>query len=145
MNTITISDGENGAMITYTDNEIARMITELKESKERSERLGDSTVNLNKDIRTLREKVRDFFSEVEWEDGKQTVSKSDVNELLESIGSHKLTSTYGGAFTITGTFQVEAEDEYEAANKLTENIEVNFYEGDITIDDTTTDDVCEDY
>jgi len=145
MNTITISDGENGAMITYTDNEILRMIAELKECKERSERLGDGNVNLNKDIRTLREKVRDFFSEVEWQDGEQTVTKSDVNELLESIGTNKLTSTYGGSFTITGTFQVEAEDEDEAANKFVESVDVNFYEGDITIDDTTTDDVSEDY
>ncbi len=145
MNTITISDGENGAMITYTDNEIARMIAELKDYKDRQERLGDANANLSKDIRTLREKVRDFFSEVEWEDGQQTVSKYDVNELLESIGSNKLTSTYGGSFTITGTFQIEAEDAREAENKFVENVDVNFYEGDITIDDTTTDDVSEDY
>ena len=120
MNTITISDGEshNGAMITYTDHEIVRMITELKDYKDRQERLGDANVNLNKDIRTLRENVRDFFSEVEWEDGEQTVSKSDVNELLERIGSHKLTSRYGGTFTITGTFQVEAEDVNELVKKV---------------------------
>jgi hypothetical protein len=147
MNTITISDGEsnNGAMITYTDNEIARMIAELKDYKDRQERLGDANVNLNKDIRTLREKVRDFFSEGEWNDGEFSASKSDVNELLESIGANRLTSTYGGSFTITGTFQVEAEDENEAANKFIESVDVNFYDGDITIDDTTTDDVSEDY
>ena len=147
MNTITISDGEsqNGAMITYTDHEIVRMITELKDYKDRQERLGDANVNLNKDIRTLRENVRDFFSEVEWSDGEQTVQKSDVNRLLESIGANRLTSTYGGSFTITGTFQVEAEDEDEAGSKFVEGVDVNFYEGDITIDDTTTDDISEDY
>ena len=147
MNTITISDTEshNGAMITYTDHEIARMIAELKEWKERSANLGDSNINLNKDIRTLREKVRDFFSEGEWNDNEFSASKSDVNELLESIGANRLTSTYGGSFTITGTFQIEAEDEDEAGSKFVEGVDVNFYEGDITIDDTTTDDIAEDY
>ena len=147
MNTITISDTEsqNGAMITYTDHEIVRMITELKDYKDRQERLGDANVNLNKDIRTLREKVRDFFSEGQWDDFEFSANKSDVNELLESIGANRLTSQYGGSFTITGTFQVEAEDEDEAANKFVEGVDVNFYEGDITIDDTTTDDISEDY
>ena len=147
MNTITISDTEsqNGAMITYTDHEIVRMIAELKEWKERSTNLGDSNINLNKDIRTLREQVRDFFSEGQWDDNEFSASKSDVNELLESIGANRLTSQYGGSFTITGTFQVEAEDEDEAANKFVEGVDVNFYEGDITIDDTTTDDISEDY
>jgi hypothetical protein len=147
MNTITISDGEsqNGAMITYTDHEIVRMIAELKDYKDRQERLGDANVNLNKDIRTLREKVRDFFSEVEWQDGEQTVSKSDVNELLESIGTNRLTSTYGGSFTITGTFQVEAENEDDAESKFTEGVDVNFNEGDITVDDVRAEDIAEDY
>lgn len=147
MNTITISDIEshNGAMITYTENEITRMIAELKDYKNKEDQLGDANVKLSKDIRTLRQQVRDFFSEVEWSDGEQTVQKSEVNELLESIGANRLTSTYGGTFIITGTFQVEAEDEDEAANKFVENVDVNFHEGDITIDDTTTDDIAEDY
>ena len=147
MNTITISDGEsnNGAMITYTDHEIVRMIAELKECKERGERLGDANVNLNKDIRTLREKVRDFFSEVEWSDGEQTVTKSDVNELLESIGANRLTSRYGGTFRITGTFQVEAEDVNEAESMFVDNVDVSFNDGDYTIDETEVNDVEEDY
>jgi len=147
MNTITISDGEshNGAMITYTDHEIARMIAELKEWKERSANLGDSNINLNKDIRTLREQVRDFFSEGEWNDNEFSASKSDINELLESIGANRLTSQYGGSFTITGTFQVEAENEEEAESKFTEGVDVNFYEGDITVDDVRAEDIAEDY
>ncbi len=147
MNTITISDGEshNGAMITYTDHEIARMIAELKEWKERSANLGDSNINLNKDIRTLREKVRDFFSEGEWNDNEFSASKSDINELLESIGANRLTSQYGGSFTITGTFQVEAEDVNEAESMFIDNVDVSFNDGDYTIDETEVNDVEEDY
>ena len=142
MDTITIESTQVGEpTISYTSAEVLRFIEKAKDY---------DNANLNlatayKDIRSIKEKVRDFFSEVEWQDGEQTISKSDVNELLESIGSHKLTSTYGGTFTITGTFQVEAEDEDEAANKFVESVDVNFYDGDITIDDTTTDDVSEDY
>ncbi len=147
MNTITISDGEshNGAMITYTDHEIARMIAELKDYKDRQERLGDANVNLNKDIRTLREKVRDFFSEGEWNDNEFSASKSDINELLESIGANKLTSKYGGTFRITGTFQVEAEDVNEAESMFIDNVDVSFNDGDYTIDETEVNDVEEDY
>ncbi len=145
MNTITISDGEshNGAMITYTDHEIARMIAELKDYKDRQERLGDANVNLNKDIRTLREKVRDFFSEGEWNDNEFSASKSDINELLESIDANRLTSQYGGSFTITGTFQVEAEDEDDAESKFSEGVNVDFYDGDITVDQVEVNDVEE--
>jgi hypothetical protein len=146
MDTITIMSTEVGVPnITYTSAEILRMMEELKTCKERGNTLGDSNVALNKDITKIRNHVRDFFSEVEWEDGEQTVSKSDVNIMLEAIGSDKLTSTYGGSFTITGTFQVDAEDAEEAENKFIEGVDVRFYEGDISIDDTTTEDVSEDY
>jgi len=142
MDTITIESTEVGVpTISYTSAEVLRFIEKAKDY---------DNANLNlatayKDIRSIKEKVRDFFSEVEWEDGEQTISKSDVNELLESIGSQKLTSTYGGTFTITGTFQVEAEDEDEAASMFTDNVSLDFSYGEYTIDDTTTDDVSEDY
>ena len=146
MDTITIMSTQVGVPnITYTSAEILRMMEELKYCNERGKAIGDSNAELNKTIRDIKNKVRDFFSEVEWEDGEQTVSKSDVNELLESIGSHKLTTTYGGTFTITGTFTVEAEDEDEAASMFTDNASVDFSEGDYRVEDVSTDDVSENY
>jgi len=142
MNTITIMSAVEGTPnVTYTEGEVLRYIEKAKAVDDLNDMLGKQIHA----IRDIKNKVRDFFSEGEWSDGEQTVTKSDVNELLESIGANRLTSTYGGSFTITGTFQVEAEDEDEAENKFVENVDVNFYEGDITIDDTTTDDVSEDY
>ena len=142
MNTITImSTVEGTPNVTYTEGEVLRYI-------EKAKAVDDLNEMLNKQVHAIRDvknKVRDFFSEGEWNDGEQTINKGDVNDLLESIGCYKLTSRYGGTFTITGTFQVEAEDEDEAANKFVESVDVNFYDGDITIDDTTTDDVSEDY
>ena len=139
MNTIQITTADG--VVNYTEAEIVRFIDKAK---------GIDELNnlLNKQSNTIREiknNVRDFFSEVEWQDGEQTVTKSDVNELLERIGSHKLTSRYGGSFTITGTFQVEAEDEDDAESKFSDNVDVSFYDGDITVDQVEANDIAEDY
>jgi hypothetical protein len=139
MNTIQITTTDG--VVNYTEAEIVRFIDKAKGIDDLNELL----TKQSNTIRSIKENVRDFFSEVEWEDGEQTVSKSDVNELLERIGSHKLTSQYGGSFTITGTFQVEAEDEDDARNKFEEGVDVNFYDGDITVDQTEVDEVEENY
>ena len=139
MNTIQITTADG--VVNYTEAEIVRFIDKAKG-------IDDLNTLLNQQsntIRSIKNNVRDFFSEVEWENGEQTVTKSDVNELLELIGSHKLTSRYGGSFTITGTFQVEAEDEDDAESKFSDNVDVSFYDGDITVDQTEVNDVEEDY
>jgi hypothetical protein len=142
MNTITImSTVEGTPNVTYTEGEVLRYIEKAKGIDE----LNDLLNKQYQTIRSIKENVRDFFSEVEWEDGEQTVTKSDVNELLERIGSHKLTSRYGGTFTITGTFQVEAEDADEAESMFIDNVDVSFNDGDYTIDQTEVNDVEEDY
>ena len=96
MNTIQITTADG--VVNYTEAEVLRYIDKAKGIDE----LNDLLNKQYQTIRSIKENVRDFFSEVEWEDGEQTVTKSDVNELLERIGSHKLTSRYGGTFTITG-------------------------------------------
>ena len=139
MNTIQITTADG--MVNYTEAEIVRFIDKAKG-------IDDLNTLLNQQsntIRSIKNNVRDFFSEVEWENGEQTVTKSDVNELLELIGSHKLTSRYGGSFTITGTFQVEAEDEDDAESKFSDNVDVSFYDGDITVDQVEANDIAEDY
>ena len=142
MNTITImSTVEGTPNVTYTEGEVSRYIEKAKGIDE----LNDLLNKQYQTIRSIKENVRDFFSEVEWEDNEQTVTKSDVNELLERIGSHKLTSRYGGTFTITGTFQVEAEDEDEAESMFVDNVDVSFNDGDYTIDQTEVNDVEENY
>ena len=139
MNTIQITTVDGA--VNYTEAEIVRYI-------EKAKGIDDLNTLLNQQsntIRSIKNNVRDFFSEVEWENGEQTVTKSDVNELLELIGSHKLTSRYGGSFTITGTFQVEAEDEDDAESKFSDNVDVSFYDGDITVDQVEANDIAEDY
>ena len=139
MNTIQITTVDGA--VNYTEAEIVRYIEKAKGIDE----LNDLLNKQYQTIRSIKENVRDFFSEVEWSDGEQTVQKSDVNELLESIGANRLTSRYGGTFTITGTFQVEAEDVDEAESIFIDNVDVSFNDGDYTIDQTEVNDVEEDY
>ena len=142
MDTITIESTQVGVPnVSYTSAEVLRYIEKAKAVDDLNDMLSKQVYA----IRDIKSKVRDFFSEGEWNDGEQTINKGDVNMLLESIGCYKLTSRYGGSFTITGTFQVEAEDADDAQNKFEESVDVNFYDGDITVDQTEVNDVEEDY
>lgn len=144
MNTITILNGDNMS-ITYTDTEVTRMVNELKKKAESADELNNLLNKQSNTIRSIKENVRDFFSEGQWDDSEFSSNKSDINELLELIGSYKLTTQYGGSFTITGTFQVEAEDEDDAESKFSEGVNVDFYDGDITVDQVESNDIAEDY
>ena len=112
MNTIQITTTDG--TVNYTEAEVLRFIERARET--------DAIQNISNDnrkqIETNRYKVRDFFSECEWSDGEALIQKSDVNELLESIGANKLTTKYNATYTITGTFSVECEDEDDAEAML---------------------------
>ena len=121
MNTIQVTT-EHGT-VNYTESEILRFIQKVDELDEFKQTAIDN-----------RHKVRDFFSESEWSDGEATISKSDVNALLESIGANKLTTKYNASYTITGTFSVEVDDEDDIESLFTDNVRVEFYDGDIDVD-----------
>ena len=139
MNTIQINTVDG--VVNYTESEVIRFIEKAGEvnaiqasaSEDRAQRISNTY------------KVRDFFSEIEWSDGEATISKSDVNELLESIGANKLTTKYRATYTITGTFSVDAEDADDAEAIFTDNVTVDFYDGDIDVDQVEVLDVEEDY
>ena len=138
MNTVTITsktdaEGNMLAAVTYTETEILRFI----EKAGQVDKLQDQ-------LRQIRYDVRDFFSEGEWSDGETTVNKGDTNALLERIGANKLTTKYRGTFTITGTFGVEVEDEDDAESLFTDNVNVDFYDGDIDVEQVEVHDIEED-
>jgi len=144
MNTITVLNGDNMS-ITYTDTEITRMVNELKGYKEKQEEHAEANILISRDMRTQREKVRDFFSEGQWDDGEFTASKEDVNELLQSIGANRLTTKYRATYTVTGTFSVDAEDADDAEAIFTDNVSVDFHDGNIDVDQIEVLDVEEEY
>jgi len=142
MNTITINTETDGqvATITYTEAEVLHFKKRTQEI-DAIQQVNDSQ---RKEIRDLRNAVRDFFSEGEWNDGEQTVIKSEVNDLLERIGAAKLTTKYNGTFTITGSFSIEVEDEDEIEDIITENTEISNWSADMDVDQIEVHDVEED-
>ena len=144
MNTITINtsneDGTIQSSITYTEAEVLHF-------KKRTQEI-DAIQQVNdiqrKEIRDLRNAVRDFFSEVEWQDGEQTVNKTEVNDLLERIGSDKLTTKYRGTFTITGSFNLEVEDEDEIQSIIEDNTDVSNYSAEMDVEGVEIFDIEED-
>ena len=143
MNTITISrvNEESGTPydVTYTEAEVLHFLKRTKEI----DGVQESYQSMATELRKVRNEVRDFFSEGEWSDGETTCNKGDVNAMLESIGSHKLTTKYRGNFTIYGTFELDAEDEDEVESIVTDNLSVECYAADTDIDSIELHDVEE--
>jgi len=139
MNTIQITTVDG--TINYTENEVVRFIERAKEV-DAVQQVSDLCRKEKNDSRNL---VRDFFSEGQWDDGEFTANKEDVNELLSSIGANRLTTKYRGTYTVTGTFSVDAEDADDAQTIFTDNVTVDFYDGDIEVDQVDVVDIEEDY
>jgi hypothetical protein len=140
MNTITIESPTTGDTITYTETEVRNFISKAGEVSG----LNDSITAQVQTIRSIRNEVRDFFSEGEWSDGETTINKGDVNAMLERIGAAKLTTKYNGTFTITGSFSIEVEDEDEIEDIITENTEISNWSADMNVDQIEVHDVEED-
>jgi hypothetical protein len=144
MNTISIVMPESNDTVTYNESEVLRFIQNNTELKRQVDELQAADNQRYITIRDIRNSVRDFFSEGEWSDGETTVNKGDVNLLLETIGTNKLTSKYRGTFTVTGTFNVEVEDEDDVTDVVTDGISVDFYGGDIDVEQIDVLDIEED-
>lgn len=137
MNTIQVTN-QLGDTINYTETEVLRFINKAEEL--------DAAINRNSDeVRNhakTRSKVRDFFSEREWEDRETTVTLDEVNELLNDIGSHPIQSTYSGSITIQVNFSdLDADDEDDAVNKIQDEIQVELYGALLSVDDVTVDNI----
>jgi hypothetical protein len=138
MNTIQVTT-EDGT-INYTEAEVLH----FKKRAQEVDAIQQASDNQWKQIRDIRNQVRDFFSEGEWSDGETVCNKGDVNALLERIGTHKLTTKYRGTFTVTGTFEIDAEEEDEVESTIADNLSVECYAADIDVDNIEILDIEED-
>ena len=125
MNTIAITTNEN--VVTYSELEVMRFI-------ERAGQLND-----------IKYKVRDFFSELTWDSGEATITRSEVNELLKSIQCDLIRAEYKATVTITAYITgYTAEDEDDASNCIEDDINVSIgSDGSIDIDSIEVSDVEE--
>jgi len=136
MNTIQVTT-ESGA-VNYTESEVLRFINKAGEV-DAVQQVAD---DYRKEVNENRRKVRDFFSEREWENRETTVTLDEVNELLNDIGSFPIQSTYSGSITISVNFsELEADNEDDAISKIEDDITVELYGALISIDNVSVDDI----
>ncbi len=128
MNTIDIKNPETNDTVTYTEAEVLRFI--------------QTNVRLRTFERDTLYKVRDFFSEGEWEDGSTTFTRNEVNTLLRAIGADPIRGKWTATVNITATVTgYEAEDEDDAINCIENDVELNIGNGDISLDTIEVSDV----
>jgi hypothetical protein len=137
MNTIQVKL-DTGATINYTETEIVRAFEQVESYKTQ---YGNEVTTSSR----IRNHVRDFFSEREWSDRETTVTLDEVNELLNTIGSHAIQSTYSGSVTISLTFSdLDADDADSAIAMIEDEIQVELYGVSIQVDSVNVDDITED-
>jgi len=126
MNTIAITKADG--VVNYTETEVARFI-------EKAGELSDTKY-----------KVRDFFSELEWKSNEATITRSEVNKLLKSIGCDTIRGEYKATITITAYVTgYEAEDEDDAKDCIADDITVDIgSNASISVDNIEVDDVEDD-
>ena len=102
----------------------------------------DNTATMKELLNGVRYKVRDFFSELEWQDGEATVTKSQVNELLESIGCDSIRSTFRATVNITAyVTDYEAKNGDDATICIADDISLDIGMGRIEISNLEVEDV----
>jgi hypothetical protein len=137
MNTITIKSTNGYPDVSYNEVEVQRFVNDSRALKDRETVLVDKLYN-------LRRQLRDFFKDQDWDSGEITINKKDVNELLGELECDKLTSKYVGTFTITGTFNVEADDEEDVEAIISDSTEVENYSASMHVEQIETFDIEED-
>ena len=121
MNTINVVN-EINEVVTYNEAEVLRFV--------------NSNTKLKAELSGTLYKVRDFFSESEWEDSATTFTRSEVNTLLRSIGADPIRGKWSATINITATVtNYEAEDEDDAFNCIQDDISVDIgSSADISVD-----------
>lgn len=133
LNPITV----DGTTYNFTEESLKELIKSEIYSKNRLEETKTELQESYRKLASIRGTVYDFFSEV-FDDGEdeQTVERDNVNELLESIGSDALTTTYSATVEITVTVNnIKASSPEEVEDIINDNIEVSGYDLDVNDQD----------
>lgn len=129
LNPITV----DGTTYNFTEESLKELIKSETYNKNKVESIQTEAQESWRKLAAIRSKVYDFFTEA-FEDGgdEATVTREGVNELLESIGSDALTTTWSATVEITVTVTgIKATSPEEVEDIITDNIEVSGYDLDI--------------
>ncbi len=129
LNPITV----DGITYNFTEESLKELIKSETATKARLESVQTEAQEAYRKLVTARSKVYDFFTEA-FEDGSDeaTVDREGVNELLESIGSDALVTTWSATVEITVTVtNINASSPEEVEDIINDNIEVSGYNFDV--------------
>ena len=129
LNPITV----DGITYNFTEESLKELIKSETANKSKVESVQLDIQESYRKLASIRSKVYDFFTEA-FEDGgdEATVSRDDVNELLESIGSDALVTTWSASVEITVTVtNIQASSPEEVEDIINDNIEVSGYNFDV--------------
>jgi len=139
LNPITV----DGTVYNFTEESLKELIKSEANLKRKHEAVSTEAQEAYRKLVSTRSKVYDFFSEA-FDDGSDevTVTRDDVNQLLESIGSDVLTTTWSATVEITVTVTgIKATSPEEAEDIITDNIEVSGYDLDLHDPDVRVSDI----
>jgi hypothetical protein len=139
LNPITV----DGTTYNFTEESLKQLIKSETESKSRLEQSQTEAQAAYRKLAEIRSKTYNFFSEA-FDDGSDeaTVNRDDVNELLESIGSDVLTTTWSATVEITVTVTgIKATSPEEVEDIITDNIEVSGYDLELHDPDVRVQDI----
>ena len=129
LNPITV----DGTTYNFTEESLKELIKNETATKSRLEQVQLEAQESYRKLASIRGKVYDFFTEA-FEDvtDEATVTREGVNELLESIGSDTLVTTWSATVEITVTVTgIKASSPEEAEDIINDNIEVSGYDLEI--------------
>ena len=139
LNPITV----DGTTYNFTEESLKELIKSEVAAKRKHEAVSNEAQEAYRRLVSIRSKVYDFFSEA-FDDGSDeaTVNRDDVNELLESIGSDVLTTTWSATVEITVTVTgIKATSPEEVEDIITDNIEVSGYDLELHDPDVRVQDI----
>ena len=129
LNPITV----DGITYNFTEESLKELIKSETASKSKLQQVQLEAQEAYRKLADIRNKTYDFFTEA-FEDGgdEATVTREGVNELLESIGSDMLVTTWSATVEITVTVTgIKASSPEEAEDIINDNIEVSGYDLEI--------------
>ena len=127
----TVSTQVGGIKYTFTNDSLTKLIEEKESIK-------TELLQAERKFRSARNDVREFFqSRYEPDQSEILCEVGDVNELLISIGTEQLTTSWSATVTITATVTgIEAPSAEAAKEILDDAFEVNLtIDGDVWVDD----------
>jgi len=141
LNPITV----DGITYNFTEESLKELIKSETASKSRLQQLQLEAQFSYKKLAEIRSKVYDFFTEAfdgSVDEDETTVTRDEVNALLESIGSDMLTTTWSATVEITVNITgIKATSKEEAEDIIIDNIEVSGYDLDIDSQDVSVSDI----